>query len=166
MNFNKKITTDELTEMITDFDVIIAGTEQITVKVMDRAKNLKMISRVGVGLDSVDLLAAKKHGIIVSYTPDAPAPAVADLTMGLMYSLLRKVHEANIQLHQGNWHRYFGKRLADCSIGLIGAGRVGSRVLKNLQALGCKRILYYDKKVRFKEENNEQVVLADKEEIY
>ena len=163
---NKKLTEDDLVGLISDYDVIIAGTEKITDKVMTKGDNVKFISRVGIGLDSVDLLAAERHGIIVSYTPDAPAPAVADLTMGLMYSLLRKVHEANIQLHQGNWHRYFGKRLADCSIGLIGVGRVGSIVLKNLQALGCKRILYYDKKVRFKEENNEQVVFSDKEEIY
>jgi D-3-phosphoglycerate dehydrogenase len=163
---NKKLTEDDLVGLISDYDVIIAGTEKITDKVMTKGNNVKFISRVGIGLDSVDLLAAERHGITVSYTPDAPAPAVADLTMGLMYSLLRKVHESNIQLHQGNWHRHFGKRLADCSIGLIGIGRVGSRVLKNLKALGCKRILYYDKKVRLKKENNEQVVFSDREEIY
>ena len=73
---NKKLTEDELSEMISDFDVIIAGTEPITKKVMDSASNLKMISRVGIGLDSVDLLAAERRGIIVTYTPDAPAPAV------------------------------------------------------------------------------------------
>ena len=81
-----KLTEDELAEMITDFDVVIAGTEQITAKVMDRATNLKMISRVGIGLDSVDLIAAKERGIIVSYTPDAPSPAVAELTIGLILS--------------------------------------------------------------------------------
>ena len=106
---NKKLTEDDLVGLISDYDVIIAGTEKITDKVMTKGDNVKFISRVGIGLDSVDLLAAERHGIIVSYTPDAPAPAVADLTMGLMYSLLRKVHEANIQLHQSNWHRYFGK---------------------------------------------------------
>ena len=71
----KKLTEDELAEIITDFDVIIAGTEPITDKVMNQASNLKMISRVGIGLDSVDLLAAEERGIKVSYTPDAPAPA-------------------------------------------------------------------------------------------
>ena len=162
----KKLTESELINLVGECEVIVAGTEAITDKVMSEAKNLRMISRVGIGLDSVDLIAAEKRKIAVSYTPDAPAPAVADLTMGLMYSLLRKVHEANIQLHQGNWHRYFGKRLTDCSIGLIGMGRVGSRVLKNLQVLGCKRILYYDKKVRLRQEDNEQVVFAEKEQIY
>jgi D-3-phosphoglycerate dehydrogenase / 2-oxoglutarate reductase len=163
---NKKLTEDELLDLVSNFDIIIAGTEKISDKVMKKANNLKMISRVGIGLDSVDLLAAERRRITVSYTPDAPAPAVADLTMGLMYSLLRKVHEANIQLHQNNWHRYFGKRLNDCSIGLIGAGRVGSRVLKNLHALGCKRIYYYDKKIRLKEEDNEHVLFSEIEEIY
>jgi len=163
---NKKLTEDDLISLISDFDIIIAGTEKISDKVMAKGSKVKFISRVGIGLDGVDLLAAKRRGIIVSYTPDAPAPAVADLTMGLMYSLLRKVHEANIQLHRGNWHRHFGKRLADCTIGLIGVGRVGMMVLKNLQALGCKKILYYDNKVRLNEENNQQVVFSNKDEIY
>ncbi len=163
---NRKITEGELVEMITDFDVIIAGTEKISDKVMEKASNLKMISRVGIGLDSVDLLAAKRHGIKVSYTPDAPAPAVIDLTMGLMYSLLRRVHESNIQMHKGNWHRYFGKRLTECSIGIIGTGRVGSKVIKNLVALGCKIIFYYDKKVRLEDDDKRHVIFTSKEEIY
>jgi D-3-phosphoglycerate dehydrogenase len=162
---NKKLTEDELFDLVSDFDVIIAGTEKITDKVMAKGSNLKFISRVGIGLDSVDLLAAESRGITVSYTPDAPAPAVVELTMGFMYSLLRKVHEANIQLHKGNWHRYLGKRLTDCSIGIIGAGRVGSKVIKNLQALGCKKIFYHDNKVRLKEESNGQVIFTDREEI-
>jgi D-3-phosphoglycerate dehydrogenase len=78
--FNKKLTESELESLISDFDVVVAGTEKITSKVMDAASNLKLISRVGIGLDSVDLLAAKDRGIEVSYTPDAPAPAVAELT--------------------------------------------------------------------------------------
>ena len=74
---NKKLTEDDLVGLISDYDVIIAGTEKITDKVMTKGDNVKFISRVGIGLDSVDLLAAERHGIIVSYTPDAPAPAVA-----------------------------------------------------------------------------------------
>jgi D-3-phosphoglycerate dehydrogenase len=73
----RKLKEPELAELISDFDVVIAGTEPITDMVMSKAKNLKLISRVGVGLDNVDLIAAKKRGISVSFTPDAPAPAVA-----------------------------------------------------------------------------------------
>lgn len=161
----RKLTEDELAEMVADFDIIIAGTEKISSKVMQRGTNLRMISRVGIGLDSVDLLEAKKRGIVVSYTPDAPAPAVIDLTMGLMYTMLRKVHEANLQMHRGKWHRYFGSRLDDSTIGIIGAGRVGSQVIKNLVALGCKKILYYDKSVRLIDAG-EQVEFAGRDYIY
>jgi len=162
----RKLTEDELVNMVKDFDVIIAGTEKISAKVMEKSTNLKMISRVGIGLDSVDLLEAERRGIIVSYTPDAPAPAVVDLTMGLMYTLLRKVHESNIQMHQGKWHRYFGNRLDDSIIGIIGVGRVGSKVIKNLLALGCKKILYYDKNVKIEKEISDQVTYVTKEYIY
>ena len=98
---NKRLTENELIELIPDIDVLIAGTEPITKKVIDKAPNLKFISRVGIGLDSVDLIAAKERGIKVSYTPDTPAPAVAELTMGLILTLLRSVHVSNSQLHKG-----------------------------------------------------------------
>mgnify|MGYP003691560693 FL=1 len=162
----KKLTESELIKLVSDCEVIIAGTEPITERVISKAKNLKMISRVGIGLDSVDLIAAEKRNIAVSYTPDAPAPAVVDLTMGLFYTLLRRVHEANIGLHHGKWNRFFGRRLTECSIGIIGAGRIGSNVLRNLLVLGCKNIFYYDKKVRLDEEDNQHVLFAQKETIY
>jgi D-3-phosphoglycerate dehydrogenase / 2-oxoglutarate reductase len=141
---NRKLTEDELAEMVPDFDVIIAGTEPITEKVMNNGKNLKMISRVGIGLDSVDLLTAKSKGIAVSYTPDAPAPAVAELTMGLMLTLLRSVHVSNSQIHNGQWQRYFGRRIPEVTIGIIGVGRIGGRVLNRIKSFGTPRLLVND----------------------
>ena len=141
---SRKLTEDELIGMVTDVEVIIAGTEPITEKVMERAPYLKHISRVGVGLDNVDLVAAEKRGIKVSYTPDAPAPAVAELTMGLMLSLLRNIHVANSAMHQGKWNRYFGRRIADVTVGIIGVGRIGARVLRRTQGFGTPRLLVND----------------------
>jgi len=141
---NKKLTEGELAELVSDFDVIIAGTEPITKKIMDNAVNLKMISRVGIGLDSVDLLAAGKQGIIVSYTPDAPAPAVVELTIGLMLTLLRSVQLSNIEMHRGKWNRFFGRRLSEVTIGIIGVGRIGAGVLQHLQCFGSPKILLND----------------------
>jgi D-3-phosphoglycerate dehydrogenase / 2-oxoglutarate reductase len=141
---NKKLTEDELAEMITDFDLIIAGTEPITKKVMGSASNLKMISRVGIGLDSVDLLEAEKQGITVSYTPDAPAPAVAELTIGLILTLLRSVQISNLEMHNGKWNRFFGRRLSEITIGIIGVGRIGKAVLKHLTGFGSPKILLND----------------------
>jgi D-3-phosphoglycerate dehydrogenase / 2-oxoglutarate reductase len=165
---NKKLTEDELSEMVTDFDVIIAGTEQITAKVMDSASNLKMISRVGIGLDSVDLLAAKRRGIRVSYTPDAPAPAVAELTIGMMLVLLRSTHVANSQMHLGNWKRFFGRRLSEVTIGIIGVGRIGLGVLEHLKGFGDPTILVNDSNSSIKDDIGKKfnVEWVTKEEIY
>jgi len=163
---NKKLTEDELAEMITDFDVIIAGTEPITKQVMDNAPNLKMISRVGIGLDSVDLLEAEKRGIVVSYTPDAPAPAVAEFTIGLMLTLLRSVHVSNLEMHNGKWHRFFGRRLSEITIGVIGLGRIGVGVLQHLKGFGSPRILVNDIDINKKNELEFDVEWGDKEKIY
>ena len=162
----RKLKEDELAEMVTDFDVIIAGTEPITEKVMSCASRLKHISRVGIGLDSVDLLAAERRGIKVSYTPEAPAPAVAELTIALMLSLLRQVHVANIKLHEGSWHRYFGRRLPEVTIGVIGAGRIGGRVLRALTAFGAQHILVNDLDANPKALNSLSFDRVEKETIY
>ena len=163
---NKKLTEEELLEIVADFDVIIAGTEQITPKVMNHANNLKMISRVGMGLDSVDLLAAKERGIKVSFTPDAPAPAVAELTIGLMLSLLRSTHVANAELHRGEWVRHFGRRISEITIGIIGVGRIGQGVLRRLSSFGNPRILINDLNPDDRLTAQGNFVWADKEEIY
>lgn len=140
----RKLKEDELAGMVGDVEVLIAGTEPITEKVIANAPRLKLISRVGIGLDSVDLMAAERRGIKVSYTPDAPAPAVAELTIGLMFSLMRSIHVANAQMHRGEWHRYFGRRLSELTVGIVGAGRIGGRVVQHLRALGVKRLLVND----------------------
>lgn len=142
--FGRKLKESELARLVQDHEVIIAGTEPITNSIINQAYNLKHISRVGVGLDNIDLIAARKRGISVSYTPDAPAPAVAELTIGLMICLLRQIHVANYQLHQGNWHRYFGRRIAEVTIGIIGLGRIGTRVLRRTLGFGTPRLLVND----------------------
>ena len=163
---NKKLTEDELAEMVTDFDVIIAGTEQISEKVMNNATKLKHISRVGIGLDSVDLLAAEKRNIKISYTPDAPAPAVAELTVGMMLTLLRSVHVSNSQMHLGEWYRFFGRRLSEVTIGIIGIGRIGQGVLEHLKGFKNPRILVNDTSVKDDIGNKFNVEWSSKEEIY
>ncbi|MDI1270385.1 MAG: phosphoglycerate dehydrogenase [Polaromonas sp.] len=163
---NKKLTEDQLADMVADFDVIIAGTELITEKVMARAPKLKLISRVGVGLDGVDLMAAKKRGIRVAYTPDAPAPAVAELTLGMMLTLLRSVHVSNAQMHEGKWQRIFGRRLAEITVGIIGVGRIGTRVLRRTKAFGTPRILVNDTMPNYELNREFKLDWVTKEQIY
>ena len=140
----RKLKERELADLIGDYDVLIAGTEPITESVMARADRLKLIARVGIGLDSVDLHAARRRGIRVAYTPDAPAMAVSDLAIGLMISLLRHVQVSNSQMRAGHWYRHLGRRLGVLTVGIIGLGRVGAGVLRRLQGFGPPRVLVND----------------------
>ena len=164
--YNKKLTEDELAELVTDFDTIIAGTEPITDKVMARASKLSHISRIGIGLDGVDLVAARRRGIKVSYTPDAPAPAVAELTLCMMLTLLRSVHVSNAQMHQGKWQRIFGRRLAETTVGIIGMGRIGQRVVRRTKAFGTPTILVNDLVPDYKLNPDFKLQWVTKEQIY
>jgi D-3-phosphoglycerate dehydrogenase len=141
---NRKLTEDELATLVPGVDVLIAGTEPITAQVLARADRLRLISRVGIGLDSVDLLAARARGIKIAYTPDAPAAAVSELTIGLMVSLLRSIHRSNEHVHAGGWQRLLGRRLGDLTVGIIGVGRVGRRVLRHLEGFSPRRVLLND----------------------
>ena len=142
--YKKKLTEDQLAELVGDFDFLIAGTELITEKLLSKAPKLKLISRVGIGLDSIDLNAVKKSGIKISYTPEAPAPAVAELTLGMILSLLRSVHISNHQMHLGVWERIFGRRLGDITVGIIGVGRIGTHLLRCMSGFGKIHILVND----------------------
>lgn len=128
----RRLKEEELASMAADFGVLIAGTEPITARVMDAAPHLKLISRVGIGLDSVDLAAARARGITVSYTPEAPSPAVAELAVGLMLALLRDIPGADRVMRDGVWRRTMGRRLSNMIVGVIGVGRIGKRVIRHL----------------------------------
>ena len=142
--FGRRLQEEELAELIPATEILIAGTEPITQRVMEAAPNLRLIARVGIGLDNVDLLAAQERGIAVTYTPEAPAPAVAELTIGLMVSLLRHTHTANALLHNGVWNRFMGRRIGESTIGVIGVGRIGSKVMQLLTSFGVPRLIAHD----------------------
>jgi D-3-phosphoglycerate dehydrogenase len=128
----RRLKEEELIEFIRPFSVLVAGTEPITEKIMDNAPNLRLIARVGIGVDNVDLLAARDRNIAVSYTPDAPTLAVGELAIGLMISLLRQTHRSDKGMRRGEWWRAQGSRLAASTVGIIGVGRIGKTVVKHL----------------------------------
>ena len=107
--------------------------------------NLKAICRVGIGLDSVDLVSARKRNIAVSYTPDAPSPAVAELTLGLMIDAARGIAQADAGMRTRQWNRFMGQRLDLCKIGIVGTGRIGTRIVKHIAgAFPNAQILAHD----------------------
>jgi D-3-phosphoglycerate dehydrogenase len=131
--FNRRLREEELAEIIAPYEVLIAGTESITENVLRNATNLRLIARVGIGLDSVALRAARTRGIAVTYTPSAPSPAVAELAIGQMLALLRHTPAANREIREGIWRRRIGRRLGLMTVGVIGVGRIGRRVIQHLK---------------------------------
>lgn len=143
--YARKLTESEVSELIEQHQPVgmIAGVEPLTRQVLEKAKNLKVISRAGIGMDAVDLQAAKDLGIVVTNTPDAPTIPVAELTMGMIFSLLRRIHVSDASIRHGEWIRPMGNLLHGKTIGLIGCGRIGSYLAGLLSSFGCK-ILGYD----------------------
>ena len=166
--FKRKCKEHEFINLIRDCDFLIAGTDKISSKIIDLSPKLKLIARVGIGLDGIDLKHAKKKGIKVTFTPDAPAQAVAELTLANIFNLLRKIHISNLELRQQSWSRYYGINLEDATIGIIGAGRIGSIVINKLFALGVKLIKVNDLNKNFKLEKKfkNKLKWVSKEEIY
>ena len=126
---------------------IIAGTEKYTKDILDRLPGLKVISRCGAGLDSVDVAACHKKGIKVFNTPDAPTQAVAELVIGLILNLLRHVTFMDHDIRAGRWNKRMGQLMSGKNLGVIGMGRIGRAVAKLTASFGAN-VLYFDPAVK------------------
>jgi len=138
----RKITTQELVQDIKDAEVLVAGTEKITEEVLRNAPNLKLISRVGIGLDGINFNLCKKYGIRVTYTPDAPTMAVAELCVGMILDLARKITYIDKHIKSGIWHRYMGTLLYDKTVGIFGMGRIGKSLIHLLQPFNVNFLVH------------------------
>jgi D-3-phosphoglycerate dehydrogenase len=140
--FAARLTEDQVIELLgTDTIGLIAGLEPLTKSVLQAAKSLKVIARVGTGLDSVDLATAKQLGITVLNTPDAPTKAVAEFTLAHILGLLRNVSQADRQIRSGVWKGLMGSLLETKTVGIVGFGRIGKRVATLLSAFGASVII-------------------------
>lgn len=137
--YHRKLTEKEVSRLIQEHQPVgmVAGVEPLTKQVLEEAKELKVVSRCGIGLDSVDLQAAGDLEIVVTNTPDGPTIPVAELTLGMILSLLRKIHVADASIRQGEWKRPMGNLLFDKTVGIIGCGRIGGYLAKLLIPFGC-----------------------------
>lgn len=134
----RRLSEDEVANLLrTGFVGMIAGVEPLTRRVIEGAGPLRVISRAGIGLDNVDLGAADDRGIRVFNTPAAPVAAVAELTLGLMLDLLRRISLTDRNLRSGKWQQSMGNLLAFQTVGLVGFGRIGRRVAGLLDAFGA-----------------------------
>ncbi len=132
--YGRKLTTDEFIDLTDGVDGVIAGVEPITREALDLRRNLRVISRCGVGMDSVDQEACKEYGIKLYNTPEAPVASVAELTVTVLLDLLKNVSNMNVCLKNGKWNKMTGLMLEGKKVGIIGLGRIGKRVARILSA--------------------------------
>jgi D-3-phosphoglycerate dehydrogenase len=142
----KGLTAEELTRRIPDYDgLIVRSSAKVTKEVLAAATQLKVVGRAGVGVDNIDIEAASEGGVIVMNTPGANTVATAEHTMALLMALVRHIPQAYTCLKAGKWDRkrFTGTQLYRKTIGIVGMGRIGSRVAKRCQAFEMK-VLAHD----------------------
>lgn len=140
------ISPDDLLKEVVDFDaLIVRGRTKVTAAVFDAGKKLKVVGRAGVGVDNIDLVAARSHGVTVVNSPMATTTAVAELTLGLMLDAVREIPRADSSLKTGKWLKkeFNGFELSGKTLGVIGFGRIGAAVAKRAAAFEMT-ILGYD----------------------
>ena len=137
---------DRLLEMIPEFDgLAIRSATKVTAKLLEAADNLKVVARAGIGVDNVDIPAASKKGVIVMNTPFGNSITTAEHAVAMMFAVARQIPEASVSTHEGKWEKskFMGVELTAKTLGVIGAGNIGSIVIE--RALGLKmKVIAYD----------------------
>lgn len=134
----RALTEDEAIALLAGCDGVAAGTEPLTRRVMDNLPGLKVISRCGTGMDSVDQAAAAEKGIAVRNTPDGPTLAVAELTLGYALDLMRQITRMDHDIRNGVWKKRMGNLLDGKKVGIVGFGRIGRAVARLFAAFGTE----------------------------
>jgi len=140
-----EMSPDDLLKNIEKYDaLIVRGKTKVTAQVIEKGKNLKVVGRAGVGVDNVDIAAASKRKIAVVNAPTGSTVSVAELAIGHMISLARKLPTADKSIKSGKWDKkaFMGTELNGKTLGLLGSGRIGTEVAKRAQAFGMKTIAF------------------------
>jgi D-3-phosphoglycerate dehydrogenase len=162
--FGRSLTSFEVQELLPGCDGYIAGLDAIDQAALEAADRLRVIARYGVGVDRVDLEAAREKGIVVTNTPGANSTSVAELAIGLMISLARMIPLANQETRAGKPPRIQGVSLEGKVVGLLGLGAIGELVARRLQGFDCT-VLAYDPAVDAAAAQEVGAVLCSQEEV-
>lgn len=138
----RQLSEAEVTEMLAGKVGLIAGTEPLTRDVLEANRDLRVISRVGAGMDNVDLEAAEELGVLVYRTPRGPALAVAELALGLVLDLLRGISRSDRRVRDGVWKKENGRLLSGKTVGIVGFGNVGRTFASLLAPFGCRVVVF------------------------
>ena len=134
----ERLDEEELMEWVNDIDGAICGDDRFTERVLKAAPRLRVISKWGTGLDSIDQEACKRVGIAVRNTPNAFSEPVADTVMGYVLALARQLIPMDREMHAGGWSKQPGISLRECTLGVIGVGNVGKAVVRRALAFGMR----------------------------
>lgn len=141
--YKRKLKIEETIRLGKEAVGIIAGIERLDNDVLQQLRKLKVISRCGSGMDNIDLKSAQRRKIKVYNTPIAPVRAVAELTVGVILNLLRRVNYLDYFIRNDDWQKKIGNLLYGKKVGIIGFGRIGKKVAELLRPFSCK-IAYTD----------------------
>src|SRR5512143_76265 len=139
------ISADDLIKVAGEYDAfVVRGRTKVNQAVFEAAKKLKVVGRAGVGVDNIDLAAARSKGIVVVNAPKSTSLAVAELAIALMFSLARMVPKADATMKQGQWikKQLEGIELNGKTLGIVGMGNIGTAIAGKAAALGMKTLGY------------------------
>lgn len=139
----ERLEEDELLPLVADVDGLICGDDRVTERVLDAAKRLKVISKWGTGIDSIDQQAAARRGVAVRNSPNAFSEPVADTVLGYILLFARKLDQMSRDIRGGNWLKPQLVALNECTLGVIGVGNCGKAVVRRATAFGM-RVLGHD----------------------
>lgn len=141
--YARTLSIEESLLTLNDYDALIAGTEKLNAEVLSAASKLKYLCRLGAGMDNVDFEAANRLNIVVENTPSAHVDGVAELTLGGILSCLRSIANAHTNITNGVWEKPMGGLLKGKTVGIIGLGKVGCRLVELLSPFKVK-VLAFD----------------------
>lgn len=143
----ERLEESDLLPIIGEFDGAITGDDRFTEAVYQKAKKLKVVSKWGTGIDSLNKDIAAKYGVLVTNTEDAFSHPVSDTVLGFMLSFSRTIISSDRLMKEGRWEKIKGRTLGEQTLGIIGCGNVGTRVAKKADAFGMKIYAYDIKEI-------------------
>lgn len=134
----ERLSEEELLQWVGDVDGVVCGDDQITERVLQGAPRLRVISKWGTGIDSIDLVACERHGVSVRNSPNAFSEPVADTVLGYVLCFARNLLWLDSKMRDGVWAKRLSRALRECTLGVIGVGNVGKAVVRRAIAFGMR----------------------------
>ena len=163
---HERLSEDELLHYVADISGTICGDDAYTRKVLDKAKKLKVISKWGTGIDSIDREYCSQIGVQVKNTPNAFTEPVADTTLGYMLSFARNLYFMDKRMKAGEWYKIPSHTLRESKVGIIGFGNIGQAVARRLIAFGTKIYAHDIRPLSLSSEMVGKVELVDKNRVF